>query len=126
MPGLNLITALRGFKSYRDILISFLLLMACPDKLNAVSSGQSRSMTTRVRLPKRSKGIICTSGNGLSVKRILLAMPSVECHDRSSRVCMPYVWAAMPGSVHINTSLLKTLQSKIPLGFEELGQDILK
>lgn len=129
MPGPNLITALRGFKVRISTLDKFLVAHGKPHGTNTGATppiyeyDDNGNATEEISELLRAQVKAAGNSDGSGLNTILLVIPSVEGHDCSYWAYVAYSYVQIYAHRHITS---QDPPEKIPQGFEELRQNVLK
>ncbi|POS75144.1 hypothetical protein DHEL01_v206459 [Diaporthe helianthi] len=120
MGGQNLVTALRGFKIRTATLDKYLIDRDKPAGTNSATIPPYYIYDANGNATDEISEVLRASS---SIASVLLVMPSVEGHDRSSWAYVAYSCTHIYAQRHITP---QDPTEKVPKGFEELRQDVLK
>lgn len=127
MAGPNLVTAHRGFKIHTSTLDKFLIAHGKPKGTDSGAVPPNYTYDDNGNASDEISEILCgqmqaITGKCSSLTTVLLLMPSVEGHSRSSWAYVAYSYAHIYAQRHITP---QDPLDQMPQGFEELRQDVL-
>ncbi|KAG8159399.1 hypothetical protein KVR01_011060 [Diaporthe batatas] len=120
MAGPDLVTALRGFKIRTTTLNKFLIAYGKPLGIDSAYIPPAYDYDDNGNATDEISEVL-RANSGLA--SVLLVMPSVEGHSRSSWAYVAYSYAHIYAQRNITP---QDPAEQIPQGFEELRQDVLK